>query len=577
MGAGPLSTAVPPGVSTPVPLPGDGPRSPTLPLVALLAALLLGASLSAYRFLDPDEGRNGEIAREMMGSNDYLVPHLNGLPYLDKPIVYFAAAAAVMEVLGPTERAARLPAWLFTIASLVLVGRWAGRRWGRHAGWLAALALATMPLVSAYSRTVIFDSALAACVAAAVLWLWDGRPVLGWVAMGVGVLVKGPIALTIPLLAVVPASLATGRGARRLFPLAGLAAFFAVTLPWFIAVSLRHPEFPRYVFVEETLQRVTTGRFHRSGPPWYYLPILLVGTFPWIVPALARVRRWRETWRARRADPVAADAVLLASWVLVPLAFLTLNQSKLPQYLLPLFPAIALAAAANLTRHGHRVAWRPAAVLLALLGIALVTLPWWLPPPLRMTAEIRAAIPRAAAALGGAVIAAGALLAAAARRARPGLAGIAYALPVLTVPFVSTDLMRAVGHERSAAHLAAVVAGALEQAAGDASAGDVLAVAVYPPSLPFYLGRQLPVATATATELTSNWIVARAERYRALPGTPLLPADAWRDVLTRCPRPTVFVTRAGDDRVPAELRTALPLLAVEGRYAAYGPCRPGSP
>ena len=569
MGARPLS-AVPPTVP-----PGDAPPSPVLPLFVLVAALLLGASLSAYRFLDPDEGRNGEIAREMALSNDYLVPHLNGLPYLDKPIVYFAAAAAAMEVLGPTERAARLPAWLFTLASLVLVGRWARRRWGPAAGWLAALALATMPLVSGYSRTVIFDSALAACVAAAVLWLWDGRPVLGWVAMGVGVLVKGPIACTIPLRAGLPASLATGRGARRLFPLAGLAAFFAVTLPWFIAVSLRHPEFPGYVFVQETFQRVTTGRFHRTGPPWYYLPILLVGTFPWIVPALARVRGWRETWRARRADPAAADAVLLASWVLVPFAFLTLNQSKLPQYLLPLFPAVALAAAANLTRHGHRLAWRPAAALLTLLGIALVTLPWWLPSPLRMTPETRAAIPQTAVAWGAVTIVAGVLLAAAARRAWPALAGVAYALPVLAVPFISTDLMRAVGNERSAAPLAAVVTGALREAAGDASAGDVLAVAVYPPSLPFYLGRQVPVATATGTELTSNWIVARADAYRTLPGTPLRPADAWRDVLARCPRPTVFVTRSAEDRVPADLRAALPLLAVVGRYAAYGPCRPG--
>jgi hypothetical protein len=341
-----------------------------------------------------------------------------------------------MEVLGPTERAARLPAWLFTLVSLVLVGRWARRRWGVAAGWLAALALATMPLVSGYSRTVIFDSALAACVAAAVLWLWDGRPVLGWVAMGVGVLVKGPIAFTIPLLAVLPASLATGRGARRLFPLAGLAAFFAVTLPWFIAVSLRHPEFPGYVFVQETFQRVTTGRFHRTGPPWYYLPILLVGTFPWIVPALARVRGWRETWQARRVDPVAADAVLLASWVLVPLAFLTLNQSKLPQYLLPLFQR--WHSPPRTSRHGigsrggrrgaphaarHRAVTRSGGC--------------------RHAAHDARDPARSADGRGGC------------RRSSPGPCSpppppwpalqVCVRPPVLTVPFISTDLMRAVG------------------------------------------------------------------------------------------------------------------------------------
>ncbi len=548
-----------------------------LPLVALVAALLLGWNLSAYRFLDPDEGRNAEIAREMMASNDYLVPHLNGLPYLDKPIVYFAAAAAAMELLGPTERAARLPAWLFTIVSLVLVARWARRRWGPDAGWLAAAALATMPLVSGYSRTVIFDSALAACVTAAVLWLWDGRAVLGWAAIGLGVLVKGPIAITIPLLALVPASLLTGRGARRLFPLAGLATFFAVTLPWFLAVTARHPDFPQYVFVEETFQRVTTGRFHRTAPPWYFVPILLVGTFPWIVPALSRLRAWRDTWRGRRMDPAAADAVLLASWVLGPLLFLTLNQSKLPQYVLPLFPAFALAAAWNLTRHGHRLAWRWTAALLVGCGAALLTLPWWLPAPVRMTPETRAAIPATAMALGGATVLAAALLAIAARRVRPGLAGLAYALPVLAVPLISTRLMRAVGDERSAARLAAVVTAALEDAAGSAGAGDVMGIAAYPPSLPFYLARAVPVATATGRELTSNWIAARAAQYRERPGTPLLPADAWREVLVRCPRPTVFIARSGAPDTRAELAATLPVLAVETRYAAYGPCRPGAP
>jgi hypothetical protein len=232
--------------------------------------VLLGASLSSYRFLDPDEGRNGEIAREMMFSNDYLVPHLDGLPYLDKPVVYFVAAAAAMEVLGPTERAARLPAWMFTLVSLVLVGRWARRRWGVEAGWLAAVALATMPLVSGYSRTVIFDSALAACVAAAVLSLWNGRPVLGWAAMGVGVLVKGPIR----------SPSAAGRRPRPSPPAGDAvplrpAAFFAVT-SLFIAVSLRHPS-SGYVSWRPSARH--HGAIPPVGPPWY-APILLVGTFP---------------------------------------------------------------------------------------------------------------------------------------------------------------------------------------------------------------------------------------------------------------------------------------------------------
>src|SRR5437588_6486143 len=187
----------------------------SLPLLLMLAAVALGCNPNGYRLLDPDEGRNAEVAREMAQSNDYVVPHLDGLPYLDKPIVYFAAAAAIMELTGFTETAARLPAYIATLATIGLLAWFARRRWGDDAGWLAGLAYATMVLPLAYARTAIFDSTLTLCTTAGILGMLEQRPVAAWAAMAVGALTKGPIAVAIPLLVLVPHALATGPSVRR--------------------------------------------------------------------------------------------------------------------------------------------------------------------------------------------------------------------------------------------------------------------------------------------------------------------------------------------------------------------------
>jgi len=545
--------------------------------VLLLAAVLaLAFDLGGYPLFDPDEGRNAEVAREIAATNDYILPHLDGLPYLDKPIVYFAAAAASMEVLGPTEMAARLPAYLFTIATLAIVVVFVRRRWGADAAWLAALALATMPLVMTYARATIMDSTLSFCTTLAILAFWDERPVLAWAAIGLGSITKGPVAILIPLATLIPYALVTGRPVRRLFPLAGLGAFAVVALPWFLAVSHRIPEFPRYVFVRETFERVTTTRFHRTAPFWYYFPIVPVAAFPWIVPALARCRNWRWAWLARRVNPYAQESIFLTCWVLGPLLFFTLNQSKLPQYMLPLMPPFALAAARLLTRDaselggGIGVARKAYAGIAATLGIALALLTVWLPAPISLTPAERAAIPPTALALGMALLASAMMVWYAGRpqHPRPALAVMGYALTVIAMPIVSGRLLAAVGEDRSAATLAQVIQ--------NVRATEVVGVSAFPTSLPFYLKRPIAVATASAQELTSNFIVDYQERFRADSTSPLKPADYWRERARTCPTPTVFVVRANDARLRAELDRVLPLLAVEGQYAAYGPCAASS-
>jgi hypothetical protein len=218
------------------------------------------------------------------------------------------------------------------------------------------------------------------------------------------------------------------------------------------------------------------------------------------------------------------------------------------------------------------VSRRTYVVIAAVLGIALVSLTKWLPAPIELTPGQRAAIPPVALALGIALLVSAGLVWHAGRpqRERPALGIIGYALVLIIVPLVSSGLLAAVGEDRSSLTLARVI----QNTGGDST--DVVGVGAFPTSLPFYLRSIVPVSTGHGRELTSNYIADHYEQFLALPGSPLEPADSWRERLARCRRPTVFVARADDARIRGLLEPQLPLLALEGHYAAYGPCAASS-
>ncbi|HEY8265382.1 MAG TPA: glycosyltransferase family 39 protein [Steroidobacteraceae bacterium] len=560
-----------------------------LRVLLALAIFALCWRLGGHALLEPDEGRNVEVAREMARGGDWVLPHLNGLPYLDKPAPYFAGVALSLTLFGESESSARLASLLFTVGSVALVFR-LGRRIGPPlTGELSALALATMPLVLAFSRTVIFDPALACLVTLALYAAWRALEpdtaqrtrwaALTWATLGVATITKGPVAVLVPLLVLAGFAAAARTSLKPLFCITAWPWFFVTGLPWFIAVTMRRPDFPRYAFIDESLQRIATDAAGRSGPLWYFVPVALAGSLPWSFPALAAALGvWQR--RTERREPIARPVVFLVAWAIVPLVFFSLSQSKLPGYYLPALPAWALGAGLLLARAatdqdamGRAVrAARGAGITLLLLAVLLIVASYVPASQRTFLRPMRATFPSFALVYGGLLAVAGALALIAVSRRRVDLMAMAFALPVMTLPIIGAPLFHAFGLQRSSIELAAAIDSA-------APGAHVVGAGTYPTSLRYYLDRPVWLATETGKEMTSNYVVSRLAEFRALPDSPLRPGDWWRAALDACTAPTVFVTMAGTPQDSA-LAARLPLIATggtNGRYVARGPCSsPGS-
>jgi 4-amino-4-deoxy-L-arabinose transferase-like glycosyltransferase len=356
---------------------------PRAALAALLAALALAwfGGLGERKLLKADEGRYAEIPREMVASGDWLTPRLNGFKYFEKPPLQYWATATAFAALGVAEWSARL--WTALTGFLgVLLAYYAGRRLlGAAGGVCAAAVLASSGLYVFAGHVVSLDMGVAFFLALAVFAIVfaqsDGTPerarrnwmLAAWAAMACAVLSKGLIGFVLPAVAVL-AYAAWQRDAallRRLHAGPGLALFLAIAAPWFMAVSAANPEFAHFFFVQEHFERFLTTQHRRAGPLWYFVPVLLVGAMPWALAMLGGL--WQA---ARGAEPSRFKPLrFLAAWCAVVLVFFSVSGSKLPSYILPVFPALALLIAAQLLRASRRLLVAQAA-LGTLVGAAVL-------------------------------------------------------------------------------------------------------------------------------------------------------------------------------------------------------------
>lgn len=358
-------------------------------VVAVLAAIAAGLGNLGRPLANPDEGRYSEISREMAASGDWITPRLNGIKYFEKPPLQYWATAAAFRVFGENEYSARLYVTLAGLATLLVVGFTGLRLYRPEVGVASMLALAASPYFMAMGGIVTLDIGLTLWTTAAIcayliaeVAAADQRArarwmLAAWAAMALAVLSKGLIGIVLPAAALVLHCLAR----RDFSPIArlqwsyGLAVFFAIAAPWFAAVSLANPEFAHFFFVHEHFERFLTTSHRRTEPWWYFLPILAVGFLPWMfaLPA-ALSHAWRADGRTRGAQPLRLAIVFAAFLV----AFFSLSGSKLPAYILPAFPPLALVLGLYLVEAPTRrlALWLAPVPFIAM---ALAWLAWRLP------------------------------------------------------------------------------------------------------------------------------------------------------------------------------------------------------
>ncbi|HXX71330.1 MAG TPA: glycosyltransferase family 39 protein [Candidatus Acidoferrum sp.] len=342
--------------------------------VAVTACLF--GNLGAIGFLGPDEPRYAWIARAMAESSDWVTPRLYGDPWFEKPVLYYWAAAAGFRLHLSAEWAARLPSAFSALAAAVAIG-WLG--WKHYAhdvsslrspALLGPLVFSTSVAAVGFSRSAAPDMLFSAAIVLAMVsaaGVLERAGALGAVEPGASHADWGPLArfgffLALGVLAKGPAALALAGGAMGLWAMftarwrvalrlahpVAIGVFSIVALPWHVLCAIRNPAFLHVFLFEHNFERYLTPIFHHRQPLWFFGPIVLVALLPWTVliapAAWEGLRLWREkSWED-------SPGFFLGCWAAFPVLFFSLSQSKLPGYVLPAIPPLALLSSLGAIR-----------------------------------------------------------------------------------------------------------------------------------------------------------------------------------------------------------------------------------
>jgi len=495
-------------------------------LLALVLAVWFGYELGDRTLWSPDEGRYAEIPREMLERSDYVTPRLNGIKYFEKPPLLYWLTAGAIRLLGTQEWVARLwPAifaWLGCL-TIFFLGR---RLFNARAGLFGAIVAALSPLYDLMGDALTLDMPLTGFLTMAfgafLLGIREppGMHRRAWLygfyaAIALAVLTKGLAGLAIPMMVIGTWVLIVGewRLLRQIYLVEGALLFLAIAAPWHILASRANPEFMQFYFYHEHVERFLTTVHHRYQPAWFFIPVLLVGMFPWsalipqtianILPGLWHERRQRkEVW-------------FLLLWAVLPFLFFSASGSKLVPYILPVIPPLALLLGHFLNRIWQNEVPVSRVVLWTILALGLVlALSFvglsWLTPKGKIASDLAEDLGRLTYLIAAAWLLTGLAPILAARLAQRAVL-VAIGVGAMTMLLTLDATLPKLNDYRSVKAAAMAVRPVLGP--GD----DVMVYHDYSQDLPYYLARRVTVvgwsgelAFGMTIEDTSDWMIDEA-------------------------------------------------------------------
>ncbi len=322
--------------------------------IALFFGAFYAIWIGAHALFTPDEGRYSEVAREMVATGDFITPRLNGVAFLDKPVLYYWLQASAIYLFGLKEWALRLWPALIGILGCMVTYLAGSLLFSRRTGILAAIILATCPLYYGAAHYANLDLEVAALIGNSLLFFIMAAQLeqsklrhifmlAAYFFAALAFLTKGLIGIVFPALIIGPWILILNRWGilKKMQLLLGLSIFTALTIPWYVLVQKANPEFLHFFFVTQQVTRfLTKADFNNKTAFWFYLPIVLAGIFPWAIFIVQAVgQHLKNVWKNREQN---ATSLFLLLWLFIIFTFFSIPKSKTVGYILPIFPAIAL-------------------------------------------------------------------------------------------------------------------------------------------------------------------------------------------------------------------------------------------